>query len=496
MMLFFDDSSTLGAALQRSAGRNPQKIAVFCGDRSITYKELDRSSSLLAGWLLAQGLNPGDRVAIHWPNAIETVQLFFAAAKAGLIAVPVNLRLKSAEIEYVLAHSGAVLCFIHPAMAAALDAAARFGCPARTALPDLSDEAVLLPAVSADSHVLIMYTSGTTARPKGVLHTQQTMVASASLSAQGLELVEDDSMLTALPMMHIAALCCAVIPSLLRGATVVLVPAFEPGAVLDAIQRFRCTILPLLPALMQFVIVEQERFPRDTSSLRLVATGGDSTPLSTQQRACELFAAPYQEIYALTEAVPLIISRKDQSRHGAIGQALTELRVVDLAGRDVPDGVTGELIARGPNNCIGYWNDPAATAEVLRDGWLYSGDLAERDSDGYFSFRGRLKQIIIRAGSNISPQEVEEVLYQHPAVLEAGVIGKPDPIYGETVAAFVSLRPGAKADEAELKEFARQRLAEYKTPETVIILPELPKGLTGKVLRRGLKDLLSNASHA
>ena len=475
--------------------RNPQKTAVSCGDRKISYQELDGASTWLAAWLLHQGLKPGDRIAIHWPNTIDAVQLFFAAFKAGLVAVPVNLRLKPAEIEFILNHSGVAVCFSHPGVAALAEAAATAsGCPMRTSLPDQVAGDATLPHVNADdAAAIILYTSGTTARPKGTIHTHKTLLATADLSARAMDFTQDDSVLIVLPLMHAAALTCALLPTILSGGEVVLVPAFDPAAILDAIQCFRCTLLPLLPALLRFVLTEQARSPRDVSSLRSVVVGGDVAPLTLHEQLREVFGLPLQEVYGLTESVPLAISPRDAIRPGSMGRGLAELRIVDLTGRDVPDGGTGELIARSPNNCIGYWNDPAASSELLRDGWLYTGDLAERDSDGYYWFRGRLKQIIVRAGSNISPQEVEEALYQHPAVFEAGVVGKPDPVYGETVAAFVSLRPGAKADESELKEFARRRLADYKAPETVVILPELPKGLTGKVFRRALKEMLTGA---
>jgi long-chain acyl-CoA synthetase len=290
--------------------------------------------------------------------------------------------------------------------------------------------------------------------------------------------------------MHAAALACALIPAILSGGDVVLIPAFDPAAILEGIQRFRCTMLPLLPALFQFVLMEQERSPRNISSLRGLVGGGDSVPIAMQQRARETFGLQLREVYGLSESVPLLMNPRDAVRPGSMGRALTELRIVNPEGQDIPDGASGEIIARSPGNCIGYWNDPAATAELLREGWLYTGDLAERDSDGYYWFRGRLRQIIIRAGSNISPQEVEEILYQHPAIFEAGVVGKPDAVYGETVAAFVSLRPGAKVSESELRDFSRQRLADYKIPESIVILSELPKGLTGKVLRRALKEML------
>jgi acyl-CoA synthetase (AMP-forming)/AMP-acid ligase II len=192
----------------------------------------------------------------------------------------------------------------------------------------------------------------------------------------------DDSVLTVLPLMHAAALACTLIPAIVSGGDVVLVPAFDPAAILDVIQRFRCTLLPLLPALLQFLIVEQQRNPRDVSSLRALITGGDSAPLALQQRAREVFGVQLQEVYGLTESVPLAINPSDAIRPGSMGRALTELRIVNPEGRDIPDGgVPGEIITRSPGNCIGYWNNPAATAELLREGWLYTGDLAERDSD-------------------------------------------------------------------------------------------------------------------
>lgn len=492
-----DNPATLTEALRSHAERNPHKTVCICGDRKIGFQELDLTSTKLAAWLVRRGLNPGDRIAIHWPNTIETVQLFFAAFKAGLIAVPVNLRLKAAEIEFILKHSGAALCFSHPGVSAAAQPAAEVcGCPVITALPEELTKDAVLPHANVDVPAVILYTSGTTARPKGTVHTHGTLMATADLTAREMQYTQDDSQLTVLPLMHAAALACALFPAILLGSSVVLIPAFDPAAILDGIQRFRCTSLPLLPALLQFVLVEQERMPRDVTSLRRLAVGGDSLPLVMLQRAEELFGLPVQEVYGLTEGVPLTVNPRGAIRPGSMGRAVSELRIVDPEGRDVPDGTTGEVAVRSPNNCVGYWNDPAATAELLRDGWLYTGDLAERDPDGYLWFRGRLKQIIIRAGSNISPQEVEEILYRHPAVFEAGVVGKPDPVYGETVAAFVSLRPGATADESELREFARQQLADYKTPETIVILPELPKGLTGKVLRRALKDMLRGAAQA
>ncbi len=218
-----------------------------------------------------------------------------------------------------------------------------------------------------------------------------------------------------------------------------ILPAFRPSDLLDAIERFRCTYIAGLPALMQFVVEEQARKPRDVSSLRTVVAGGDSVPVALQERFASLFPVRLQEGIGMSETFPMTVNPKRAIRPGSLGIPVNgvELRIVDAKGKVLTDGETGEIIVQSPANCIGYWNDPAATAALLSEGWLHTGDLGSCDSDGYFWFEGRKKQIIVHGGSNISPQEVEEALYQHPAVLEAGVIGVPDPIYGERVVAFV-----------------------------------------------------------
>jgi long-chain acyl-CoA synthetase len=268
--------------------------------------------------------------------------------------------------------------------------------------------------------------------------------------------------------------------------------SFDPVAVLDAIERHRCTFFFVLPALGQFLVEEQMRRPRDVSSLQIVVAGGDTVPVSMQNRFQEHFGFRMQEGYGLTEGGFLSFNPADRIRMGSIGLPVpgVEMRLVDPMDHDVAEGEVGEIVVRSASTCAGYWNDPVATADMMRGGWLHTGDLGSRDADGYFWFRGRVKQIIVRAGSNISPQEVEEALYQHPAVLEAGVVGMPDPVYGELVAAFVALREGMAVDEAGLQAFARERLADYKTPERIFFVPELPKGLTGKVDRRSLKERL------
>jgi long-chain acyl-CoA synthetase len=486
----------LGGMLRHSARRSPLKPAVICGDEIVSYEKLDRSTDALAIALLQEGLEAGDRVAIHWCNSLEVVTLFFACFKAGLIAVPLNNRLKAPEIAYILRHSKAKLCFSQPELAPICEEV-RNQCPdlrsIYTALPrldTLQQHSVALPDVTPDRVAAIMYTSGTTARPKGVIHTHISLVAGAGLMLS-LGLDQTDSFLAATQLMHIGALSCVLLPGISCSRTVVLLPVFDAAHSLDLIDRWRCSYLFILPAMLQFVVEEQSRCPRDVSSISLCLAGGDTVPVSLQKRFGDLFGASVRELYGMTETVPVTCIREGALRAGSVGPALdiVETRVVDLAGNVVADGEIGELQVLSPANCVGYWDDPHATAATFDNGWLRTGDLVKRDADNFFWFAGRAKQIIIRGGSNISPQEVEEALYRHPAVLEAGVIGLPDPLHGEKVIAFVALRDGFAAGEEELIELARKRIADYKTPERILFLPVLPKGLTGKVQRRALKNI-------
>ncbi|HWC96399.1 MAG TPA: AMP-binding protein [Candidatus Sulfopaludibacter sp.] len=478
----------LGTMLRKAAGRSPQKPAIVCGDQVVSYRELDRSTDALAHWLLQAGLDTGDRVAIHWCNSVETVSLYFACFKAGLIAVPVNNRLKSPEITYVLSHSKAKLCFSQPELAPLCEDA-RVQCPdlreILTALPALDTIAeVSLPEVTPDRVAAVLYTSGTTARPKGVMHTHVSLTGATELmSLLGLD--ETHVLLAVTQMVHIAALACVLLPGIRCAATVVLVPAFDAVQSLDLIERWRCTYLLILPAMLRFLVEEQGRAPRTVDSMRLCLAGGDTVPVKLQERFQELFGMPVREMYGMTETVPVTCIPDGERRAGSMGPAVeaVETRVAHFAG-----GVVGELQVQSPANCVGYWDDRAAADATFDEGWLRTGDLVRRDADGFYWFEGRLKQIIVRGGSNISPQEVEEALYHHPAVLEAGVIGMPDPVHGEKVIAFVALREGLTAGEQELRDLVRSRIADYKTPERIVFLDALPKGLTGKVQRRALKE--------
>ncbi|HYZ85598.1 MAG TPA: AMP-binding protein [Bryobacteraceae bacterium] len=486
----------LGDLLSASAARNPQQAAIAFEDRSISYEWLEQATTHLAQWFLQQGCKPGDRVAFYWPNSIETAELYFACFKAGLIAVPVNVMMKAHEVAYVLEHSKAVLCFVRPDRAEVVIEAGRNCASLRaihTAVEGLNtgDLEVQLPEVSLSDPALIMYTSGTTALPKGVTHTHRTLLANVDVLRKCVPDLERFLVMTQIAFA--SGLYLGLLTVISSGGTCVLAPAFDAPHILDLIERFQCTSTLGLPSMVHLLLEAQTLRPRQVSSIRTFLSGGDSVPVSTHERFQEQFGIALRECFGMTETSVPICNPAGAIRPGSLGKVVdgVQARVVDSNAKEVPDGQTGELIVKSPVNLVGYWDDPAATRAALRDGWLFTGDLVRRDSDGYFWFEGRKKQIIVRDGFNISPQEIEEALYIHPAVLETGVIGMPDPVEarGERVLAFVALRDGCVASENELREHARRRLVDLKVPEEILFLEKLPKGISGKIDRAALKQL-------
>jgi long-chain acyl-CoA synthetase len=497
-----DDPFTLGAMknlgdlLSASAARNPQKEAIAFEDRSISYESLEQATTRLAQWFLQQGCKPGDRIAFYWPNSIEAAELYFACFKAGLVAVPVNVLMKAPEVAYVLEHSKAVMCFARPDLAQVVMEAGRNCASLRaihTAVESLNkgELEVQLPEVSLSGPALILYTSGTTALPKGVTHTHRTLLTKVSVTRKSVPDLERFLVMTQLAFA--SGVYLGLLAVIAGGGTSVLAPAFDAPHVLDLIERFQCTCTFGLPSMVQLLLEENTLRPRQVRSIRTFLAGGDSVPVSTHERFQEQFGINLRECFGMTETGMTICNPAGAIRPGSLGKPVdrVEAKVADSNGKEVPDGQTGELIVKSPANLVGYWDDPAATRAALRDGWFFAGDLVRRDSDGYFWFEGRKKQIIVRDGFNISPQEVEEAIYTHPAVLEVGVIGMPDPVEarGERVLAFVALRDGCVTSEDELREHARRRLADLKVPEQIVFLETLPKGISGKIQRAALKQL-------
>jgi long-chain acyl-CoA synthetase len=493
----------LTSAFQLSASRNPGKTAIAYGADAWTFSEFHRLSGNLGQNLLAAGAEAGDRIALHLLNGPE---LAFAAAgclKAGFIVVPINTRLKGREIDYILRHSGSAFYIGEPQL---YDEIAH-SCPA---LEELSafwltgpagqvewpfDDLLRTPTrtaplrdVPAEETAAIMYTSGTTAHPKGVVHTHGTLFETAR-AVHAMQLDENQVLVITSSMAHQVGFGMAFLSGLVNGATTVITRPFDFDGALNAFERWRGTYTVTLPVILQCLVKLQDEAPRDLSSARLFFGGGDSvTP--TLQQAFARSIAPIWEVYGATEIAPASWNHVNELRIGSIGKPGKgiQFRLADAHGSEARPGCVGEVYVRGPHLAAGYWREPEATRAVFQNGWFRSGDLATCDADGFYWFAGRKKEIIIRGGSNISPQEVEAVLCEHCAVEEAGVVGRKDPFWGEIVIAHVALRPGRRLDEQELLAFARERLADYKVPATVIFHSELPKGTTGKIQRRALRD--------
>jgi long-chain acyl-CoA synthetase len=473
---------------------------VACQDESWTFREFDRLTDHFASNLLAAGAEPGDRVAVHLLNGLDAALTYIGCLKAGCIVVPVNNRLKGREIDYILRHSGSALYIGRPDLYSEIVAS----CPVLGALPryltggtgirdirsfsELSSTAgrsSLLSPPPPDQPAAILYTSGTTAHPKGAVHSHRTLLETSGTMRQ-MNLDEDQVVVVITSMAHLIGFGMLFLSALVNGATTVITRPFETENALDSFARWKCTYTLGLPVMFECLLRSQVAAPRNVTSGRFYFCGGDSVTPALQE-AFERAFAPICEAYGCTEVTPLFWNRPGEARVGSIGKPAVNsvVQLVDPNGAGVAPGSIGEIRVRAPHLMTGYWQD--ATAGV-RDGWFHTGDLAHVDDDGFYWFAGRKKELIIRGGSNVSPQEVEAVLADHPSVAEAAVVGRPEPFWGEMVVAHVALRPGARLDEEELIAFARERLADYKTPGAVVFHSELPKGPTGKLMRRALRE--------
>lgn len=506
-------SGSVTELLATAAHRHSRRIAFRFENRAWTYAELDRVTDAVARGLRARGIGCGDRVAFLLPNGPELVLLDLACLKIRAIAVPLNVRLKHAELEYILGHCRARLCVVHadlyenlaPARAGLAhlesvvvtgNAGVFAGCEPFTALLEHRTGAVGAAPARASDVAAILYTSGTTARPKGVTHTHGTLASTVRNYVQAVRLSQADVVFGMLSMSHVFGYTLQLLSPLSVGATVVAAPSFDAIGALDAIRRHRVTHLYGLPFMFDTLTHAPVGNPADFGSLRYCLAGGDAVSKRLSDRVREVLGVALHEGCGMTEVIPYALNRPGlENRVGSIGWPSIgmELRLVGESGDDVADGQVGEVLVRSNGLTVGYWEDAAATAAAITDGWLRTGDLARRDDAGCYWFVGRRKEIIVRGGSNISPLEVEAVLSQHPAVHEVGVVGVPHPTLGETVTAFVVLKDGAGSSEQELRRFAIERIAAYKAPERVTFLDDLPRGPTGKVQRRILREWRTKA---
>ncbi|MFB7512736.1 long-chain fatty acid--CoA ligase [Streptomyces sp. NPDC056144] len=489
----------LSEFLSRSAALHGSRVAVELGDASLTYAALDELAGRTAAFLTARGIRPGDRVGVMLPNLLEFPVLYYGALRAGAVVVPMNPLLKAREIAHYLHDSGAALLFAHESLVAEVAAGNSAAGGATDVVPVapgsltelLADHTVPVtrPAGEDEDTAVILYTSGTTGLPKGAELTHTNLIRNSEIAATSLfDLTADDVVLGCLPLFHAFGQAVAMNTAISVGARFTLLPRFEPALALKAIEDRRVTLFAGVPTMYAAMlgVHAQGADAYDVSSLRLCASGGSSLPVEVLHGFEKAFGCAVLEGFGMSETSPVAsFNHPDRPRKaGSIG---TPIEGVEMRLADVRDGV-GELCVRGHNVMKGYWRRPEATAETIRDGWLFTGDLARVDEEGYYSIVDRKKDLIIRGGYNVYPREIEEVLYEHPAVAEAAVVGLPDEVLGEEVGAAVALRPGASVTPEELRAFVREQVAAYKYPRHVWLVDALPKGATGKILKREVAE--------
>jgi long-chain acyl-CoA synthetase len=492
--------TNLAAVLLDARADHPDHAAIKQDDLTLTYAGLAGAAGQIVTLLRDEGVAPGDRVAVMLPNVAAFPVIAYGVFAAGAVLVPMNPLLKAREVEHYLADSGAGLIFAwEPAAGEAAKGAATTGARVIT-VADSSGSALregVEPAPdwadrADDDDAVILFTSGTTGTPKGAQLTHGGLRVNAEITARALiRTGPDDVIMGCLPLFHVFGLTCGLNAGLGSGACLTLLPRFDAGTALQMISRDRVTVFEGVPTMYSAMLHHPARADADMSSLRVCVSGGAAMPVEVLRGFEAAFGAMILEGYGLSETSPVAsFNHPDRERKpGSIGTPVegVEMRVVDASGNDVPSGEVGEIAIRGHNVMKGYWGRAEATAEAIPDGWFRTGDLARTDSDGYFFIVDRKKEMIIRGGYNVYPREIEEALYEHPAVAEAAVIGIPHDSLGEEVGAAVALKPGTTATPEELRAFAKERVAAYKYPRVVWLVDELPKGPTGKILRRSVK---------
>jgi long-chain acyl-CoA synthetase len=488
--------SNLAANLVTTAESHADNIALKLDETEIPYAALDAASARVAGLLRLRGIGVGARVGIMLPNVPQFAVAYYGVLRAGGVVVPMNPLLKAREVEFYLGDSGAALVFAWHEFAAPAEAgASAAGAETVEVTPGAFERLLGSTAPNGDvveaqgeDTAVILYTSGTTGKPKGAELTHANLGSNVEVAVDLLALDARSVVLGALPLFHAFGQTCAMNAAVAVGATLSLIPRFNASKALEIIERDRVTAFEGVPTMYSAMLHAPDSDTYDTSSLRVCISGGAAMPVEVMRGFEEHFGCTVLEGYGLSETSPMAsFNHPDRERKpGSIGTPVkgVEMKLVDDDGNEVAQGESGEIVIRGHNVMKGYWNRPDATAQAIRDDWFFSGDIGRIDDEGYFYIVDRKKELIIRGGFNVYPREIEEVIYEHPAVREAAVIGIPHPELGEEVSAAVVLKPGSTATEAEIRDYVKSNVAAYKYPRHVWFLDELPKGATGKILKR------------
>jgi long-chain acyl-CoA synthetase len=503
----------LAMLLEISARRDPGKVALIFEDMKLRYAEVNGAANKIANGLAGLGVRPGDKVAVMLPNTPHFVICYYAILKLGATVVPLNVLFKRHEVAYHLDDSDAVALIVWEGFLGEaaegfqqakqcqhLIAAQAPGSSA--ALPDgalplnalMSDTSPVFDThqTMPDDTAVILYTSGTTGRPKGAELSHFNMFFNAYIGSEKvLHTGSDEVGLAVLPLFHSFGQSCVMNALIYAGATITLLPRFEPQKALEVMARDKVSFFAGVPTMYFYLLNFPGADGYDLSALRRCVSGGSAMPVEVMHAFNKKYNVTILEGYGLSETSPVASFNQLERdpKPGSIGVPIwgVEMRCVDAEGRVVPVGELGEIVIRGHNVMKGYYKRADATAEAIKDGWFFTGDVAYQDEDGYFFIKDRVKDMIIRGGFNVYPREIEEVLYGHPAIAEAAVIGTEDQALGEEIKAVVAFKPGQSADAQEIIDYCKERLAAYKYPRSVEIRDTLPKTATGKILKRELK---------
>ncbi len=503
--------------LERNAEKFPSKEAIVVGEQRWSYQELQGRVNALAKGLQELGVRKGDIVAILLYNCSEFIEITFAVNKLGAVWLPLNYRLAGAEITYVLNHSEAKMLISEPEFDPVIrqirkdiPGVKKSICLGKEALQGWESYDSILETYRGETvpHALVdledfhrlLYTSGTTAHPKGVMITYGNLYWKNIAHILAFDIKAEDKTLVVGPLYHVGGMDLPGTGTLYAGGSLVILRKFDPVPVLETIQREKITNAWLAPAMVN-ILFQEPTFDRyDVSSIRFIIDGGEKMPLPLINKILEKFPnAWYADAYGLTETVSgdtFLPRDKVIEKIGSVGKPVLQLRVrvVDDAGNDVPSGTLGEIVLRGPKVFKGYWKNPEATAEAIKDGWFHTGDIGRLDEEGYLYIEDRKKDIIISGGENIASLEVERVLYELPQVLEAAVIGIPHPRWQEVPKAYLVLKKGAALTAEEIVDHCGRRLAKFKVPKEIEFIDLLPRNPSGKILKRELRERHKAAS--
>ncbi|HET9651226.1 MAG TPA: AMP-binding protein [Usitatibacter sp.] len=505
-------SGTVAALIEAQAAARPRATYFIAGEsgRTLTFLQLRDGSRRIAGLIARHGVAPGAHVSLVMPNGIATLRILLGAMAAGYCVNPVNLLSQPEQMRYVLDHSDCALVFASPDWAPKVRELVQSiprpivvleADPDAERVADERDDDARFeaPAVSPEALALLMYTSGTTGTPKGVMLTQANVTANAHIISREHHLGPDDRVTAVLPLYHINAFAVTMLAPLAHGGSLAMPPKFSASRFWDLVIRCECTWLDFVPTMVSYLLEGPAPARAALAKVRFARSASAPLPPEHLRAFEDKFGIGVIETMGLTETVAPAFSNPYEGgkrKVGSVGRPSgCEARVVDDKGHELADGSAGEIVIRGPQVTAGYYKNPQATAAAfLPGGWFRSGDVGVRDADGFFFVTGRIKELIIKGGENIAPREIDEVLLRHPAVLDAAAVGVPDRQYGQEIMACVIRRPGVECSEEELKAFCVERLGRYKTPKEIRFVQELPRGPSGKVQRLKLLELRATAA--